>query len=56
MYCLEQHFVLSFTFFEIKAQQYFVVDQFRFVSEKLPTYPSPKRTLTAVSSSYIFLD
>ena len=39
MHCLEQNFVLSFPFFEVKTQQYFVVDQFRFLGKYPPTPP-----------------
>ena len=39
MHCLEQNFVLSFPFFKVKAQQYFVVDEFRFLGKYRPTPP-----------------
>ena len=34
MYCLKQHFVLSFLFFEVKAQKYFVSSRNMFLDEK----------------------
>ena len=34
MHCLKQHFVLSFLFYKVKAQKYFVSSRNMFLDEK----------------------